>query len=684
MRRPPGALGHVSRSSVDLDGDPRPQPARRHALAWAAVVAAGWALLAALSLVLALLDRTGEAAVVAVIGVAASAPSVVLGLVVARRRPDNAVGPLLAAAGLVVVGTGVTDLYGLVVERRPGLLPATEAYVPLAEGAWMWMYVPLALLMLVFPDGRFLSPRWRWVAVALLGVVVAFGVLVAGAPRPYAAPNEDAPHALGTLPGWALPAALALLPVFLGLLVACAASMAVRYRRAADAVQQAQLKWLALAATLLPLTLLLCWLSILLLGDTDLVVIGLAALVVGVPVATTVAMLRHDLYDVDRVLSGTVTYAVTSAALLGVFTVVSVLGGLAVGGRSATVAAVATAVAAAALAPLRSRIQLRVDRRLYPARDAALRALADLRHRTHTGEARPEELEATLRTALRDPDLQVGYRLPSRPGLVDAAGGGIAADEARVTPVLLGGEQIGVLVSTRLSRDLLRVVADAAGLLVEVVRLRVEVTRALAEAESSRARLLHAGYDERRRLERDLHDGAQQRLVSLGMALRLAQRHLDDGTVDVDGLLDQAVAELGTAVAELRTLAHGLRPSTLDDGLAPALSALTRGVPVVVDLQIEADHLPDDVATTAYYVACEALANSVKHAGAARIGLRVARQDGVVAVLVSDDGIGGAAARTGSGLAGLADRVAAAGGRLSVRSPAGSGTVVEAVLPCAS
>ncbi len=444
-----GALGPAAGSSVDADPDGvlRRRRAGRHALAWAAVVAAGWALLAALSLVLALLDRTGDAAAVAVIGVAASAPSVVLGLVVARRRPDNAVGPLLAAVGLVVLGTGVTDLYGLVVERRPGLLPATEAYAPLAEGAWMWLYVPLALLMLVFPDGRFLSPRWRWVAVALLGVVVAFGVLVAGAPRPYAAPNEDAPHALGTLPGWALPAALALLPVFLGLLVACAASMAVRYRRAADAVQQAQLKWLALAATLLPLTLLVCWLSILLLGDTDLVVIGLAALVVGVPVATTVAMLRHDLYDVDRVLSGTVTYAVTSAALLGVFTVVSVLGGLALGGRSATVAAVATAVTAAALAPLRSRIQLRVDRRLYPARDAALRALADLRHRTHTGEARPEELEATLRTALRDPDLQVGYRLPSHPGLVDAAGGGIAADEARAIPVLLGGQPIGALVS---------------------------------------------------------------------------------------------------------------------------------------------------------------------------------------------------------------------------------------------
>ena len=107
---------------------------------------------------------------------------------------------------------------------------------------------------------------------------------------------------------------------------------------------------------------------------------------------------------------------------------------------------------------------------------------------------------------------------------------------------------------------MLREIADAAAVLVEVVRLRLELPAALRDVEASRARLLQAGYAERRRLERDLHDGAQQRLVSLGMALRLAQRHLDDGTVDVDGLLDEAVAELGTAVAELRQIAHGLRP----------------------------------------------------------------------------------------------------------------------------
>ena len=182
-------------------------------------------------------------------------------------------------------------------------------------------------------------------------------------------------------------------------------------------------------------------------------------------------------------------------------------------------------------------------------------------------------------------------------------------------------------------------------------------------------------------MERDLHDGAQQRLVSLGMQLRLAQRHLDDGTVDVDELLDESVAELGTAVAELRQIAHGLRPSSLDDGLPAALSNLVRSLPMTVDMDVDDGPLPDAVATTAYYVASEAIANAVKHAEATRIELRVVRRDGHLLVRVTDDGCGGARLGLRSG---LADRVAALGGSLSVASPVGRGTEVEAALPCAS
>jgi signal transduction histidine kinase len=330
---------------------------------------------------------------------------------------------------------------------------------------------------------------------------------------------------------------------------------------------------------------------------------------------------------------------------------------------------------------VKQRLQRLVDQRLYPLRRAAASAVETLHRDAGAGLASPEELERVLAVALRDPQLRVGVRVPGTEGYVDIEGASVHPADGE--PVVLGGKQIGVLVpgTNSVSPELLREVAGDASTMVEVVRLRLELSRALHEVESSRARLVQSGDEERRRLERDLHDGAQQRLVSLGMAIRLAQRHMDDGTVDVNGLLDQCVAELGTAVAELRQIAHGLRPSSLDDGLPTALARLVRAVPVTVEMDIYPGPLPDEVATTAYFLISEAVANAVKHAQANRISLHVSRVNGDVRVRVTDDGRGGATLRPESG---LADRVAALGGSLDVTSPAGQGTAVEAALPCAS
>jgi signal transduction histidine kinase len=592
-------------------------------------------------------------ATTAVIGL----PSTVLGLVVARRRPDNVVGALLAGVGLAPAVNGVVDEL-LIIGQRWSVADLVNRF---GEGAWMLWYLPVALLALYFPDGTLLpGKRWRVAAIGLPVLVVVFDLVVAADIL------------------WLV---FPLLPVFLGLLVAGAVSLRRRYRSAGE-VRKAQVKWFALAGMFLPATLLLCWTSYLLLGAPDLVLVGLLLTYLAIPAATTIAMLRHDLYDVDRALSGAVAYTMATAALLAVFTAVSFVSGLVIGRDSVAVAAATTAVCAIALAPLRSRLQRRVDRRLYPARQAALAALDNLRHGIHNGQSEPEELEDVLRAALKDPTLRIGYRLPGGTDLVDTEGNPV--EPGRSAPVHVGAVEIGAVIWERGSKELLRELAAAAALIVELVRLRIEVAAALREVEASRSRLQHIGYQERKRLERDLHDGAQQRLVSLGMALRLAQRHLDDGTVDVNGLLDQSVAELGTAVAELRQLAHGLRPSSLDDGLGPALAALTSSMPVPVDLEVRAPTLPDDVSTTAYYVASEAVANAAKYARAERIRLSVAIEEDRLRVLVSDNGVGGATARNGSGLAGLADRVAAAGGQLRVHSPAGLGTLVEAVLPCAS
>ena len=522
-----------------------------------------------------------------VIAVVLGAASISLGLVVATRRPGNIVGALLVCVGILPIDVAAGDIYTDAYAARPDLLPASAVVIGLSLGSWMFLYVPPALLALVFPDGRLPDGRrWRWVAAGLIAVPTAFTILAAFDPSPYEPPYADVAHVFraGALTPVLEIVALSLLPVFLGLLVATAASVVVRYRREADPVRRAQVKWFALGGLFVPATLLLCWASYLFFDGPDLVLLGLAATYLAIPAATAIAVLRHDLYDVDRAISAAITYGIVTAALLAFYTVATFLAGVALGRESTVAAAAATALCAVALAPLRARLQRRVDRRFYPSRQAALAAIDDLRERTHAGTAAPEQLEDVLRSALRDADLRIGYRLPGTARLVDARGAALG-ELAEDVPVRLGGTDIGLL-HARGTRELLREVAAASALLVEVVRLRVELSGALHEVESSRSRLLEVSYQERRRLERDLHDGAQQRLVALGMALRLGQRHLDDARTDVSGLLDQAVAELGTAVAELRQIAHGLRPSSLDDGLVNALTMMVGRVPVPVTLDV--------------------------------------------------------------------------------------------------
>jgi signal transduction histidine kinase len=210
----------------------------------------------------------------------------------------------------------------------------------------------------------------------------------------------------------------------------------------------------------------------------------------------------------------------------------------------------------------------------------------------------------------------------------------------------------------------------------------VELRAQLQEVRASRARIVAAADAERRRIERDLHDGAQQRLLGLRLALQLARDRIGDAAA-VEALLAEADAEVGGALEELRALARGIHPAVLtDEGLAPALGALARRAPVPVDVAVNGERFPPAVEATAYFVACESLANAVKHAGASRVAINVTRTNGRVAISVADDGVGGADLG-GAGLRGLRDRVEALDGRLNVTSPAGGGTRVTAAIPCA-
>ena len=460
----------------------------------------------------------------------------------------------------------------------------------------VWLFAAFALLLLYFPDGRLPGRRWRALPPVLLLTSLAHHAYGAIDDEPYQPPLRHVPKAFGPPP-----LALELLSfvadvVLLACLIACAASLPLRYRQA-DELRRRQLRWLALAGLAVPGFIVTCLVEIGLSGSSGpaSVAVGLVA-VVGIPLAITVALLRHDLYDVDRAIATTVAYALATPCSSRCSARAALAAGLLLGGDSTVAVAAATALGAAALAPLRRRLQRSVDARLYPLRRAALEAIDGLQRGIDAGTARPEQLAGgsarpparpgpagRLPAARKRPaggrDRRAARRRRRRPG--DRR----RRDHRRSAPGLAG--RLG---------ELLREVAEASATLVELVRLRLELAEALREVEGSRARLVQAGDRERRRLERDLHDGAQQRLVSLGMALRVAQRHLGDGGVDVDGLLDQAVAELATAVAELRSIAHGLRPSSLDDGLHAALVALTRHVPIPIELHVDSETLPDEVA----------------------------------------------------------------------------------------
>lgn len=224
---------------------------------------------------------------------------------------------------------------------------------------------------------------------------------------------------------------------------------------------------------------------------------------------------------------------------------------------------------------------------------------------------------------------------------------------------------------------------EGAGLAIEIARLRVELRRQLDEVDASRARIVSAGYQERRRLERDLHDGAQQRLISIGLALRHAQHELAVSPEGVSDSIDGAVIEIDVAIEELQELARGVRPAQLDAGLTPALRELAARAPLPVQVKANGERFSQEIEAAAYFIASEGLTNAVKHSEARQVTLSAERLNGKLTVSISDDGIGGASATGGSGLRGLADRAAAHGGELSIESNPDCGTVLTAELPCA-
>jgi signal transduction histidine kinase len=304
---------------------------------------------------------------------------------------------------------------------------------------------------------------------------------------------------------------------------------------------------------------------------------------------------------------------------------------------------------------------------------------------------RPGELRDALAKALGDPSLELVYWLPEAERYVDAEGRPYELPEEgssrAFTRVEREGARIGAIVydaSLRDAGDYVRAVGAAAALALANERLDAELRAKLEELRASRQRMLSIGLEERRRLERDLHDGAQQRLVSMALNLRLARSKLREDPDAADRLLEGAGDELDAALAELRELARGIHPAVLTDrGLDTALATLVSRAPLPVELAaIPGERLPEAVELAAYFVVAEALTNVAKYAEATRATVSVERSDGRIVVEVADDGVGGADPEQGTGLRGLADRLAILEGRLDVRSERGRGTTVTARIPC--
>lgn len=581
--------------------------------------------------------------------------AVAVGWVVSRYDAHSPVGPAVAWSVAAIVAVGLHDLLGA---------------LPWSVGLWPFNLVGILGLLLVFPDG---PQRGRlWAALPWSFAVSAAGLQIAlwGA-------TSDGGRVTGTEPApWRLGIGTAAMALLGATMILAVASVVVRHRRGTVRTRQ-QIRWLMLAGIVVVVLLVGGWIAEALgAGLLPAYAPFLGAISITVPAAVGVAIVRYDLFDVDRLLSTAVAWLVTVAMSAGVFALVVFLVGEAVavgGGPRNSVAAFVTALV---FLPLQRFLAERVGRLVDHDRFVALanvdRFAADVRR----GRRAPEEVEEVLREVQNDPGLVVQVRTPSgRWARLDGtpvsqpSGLALEADGEAVAMIHLGWD-------SRRARRRLADVAKAAWVPIEVSRLQLGLREALEQAKDSRTRLAVVAAEERRRLERDLHDRAQQRIVASAMSLRLLQARLPEAESNE---LESTVRELKATVDELRQIAHGVRPSQLDDGLEPALAQILETCPLPVDLDIdEPAGLDNARRLTAYLVVNEAIVNALKHACAARIRVRIRPHAGRLSVMVSDDGVGGVPAD--APLTALRDRVLSVGGTLMCSSPVGSGTTVEAVL----
>jgi signal transduction histidine kinase len=612
----------------------------------------------------------------------------VMGVLITNRQPQNRIGWLFCAIGLAI---GLATLGGTYADAEPPL--PGRGWVTLAGSFGVVTLTLLALTMLLFPDGHLLSRRWRivvWID-ALAAAALVVGLTFTPGPIPG---QEDVVNPLGidALDGSLLEEGgigWILLPITM---VAAAVSMVMRFRRTTG-VERQQMKWFAFAAVIVATGYLLTTLTYDTWLQDSIIVIAISQLgVAALPVAAGLAILRYRLYEIDLVISKAVVYGVLAAFISVVYVgfVVGV-GALAENVGNAFLSAVAAAVVAIAFQPVRRWAQRVANRVVYGERATPYEVLSDFSERMGESYAADDVLSRMaqiLGQGTGASEATVWLRLDGR---MQPASSWPAESHAVVVPddaveVSHQGEVLGALSVEMPPNDpmnpatekLVRDLAAQAGLVLRNVRL-------VEELRESRRRIVVAQDERAKKLERDIHDGAQQQLVALAVRQRLAESLVGRDDERVRAMLAEIRSETTEALDNLRDLARGIYPPLLaDQGLAAALEAQARRSPLPV--AVDADGVgryPQAVESAVYFSALEALQNVAKYAHASHATVELVHDDSELTFRVTDDGRGfdPDTVPRGTGLQGMLDRLDAIGGSLEVLSTLGGGTSVAGRVP---
>ncbi len=647
----------------------------------------------------------------------------IVGYLLAIKRPDNAVSWLTLGVGAAV---GLSSFLGAYSSYAiHGSLDGSrigDIAQALDQPMWVPIVVlPVTFLLLLFPEGHLPSPRWRWFAwVVGAGMVfVFFAILFTPGPltdSPF--PDLQNPLGIEGLRSFLSIATVSIIILPIGV-IGSLASLVLRFRRSTG-IERLQLRWLVTAAAavgiLYALALVLSFNSTWATSDTPgwlavLQTVAIASFGL-IPIAIGISVLRYHLFDIDLVINRALLLGAMAIFITAVYVAIVVGVGALVGSQASPVlSAAAAGVVALAFQPARRRAQRLADRLVYGQRATPYEVLSEFSERIGHSYANDELLPRMARalgegTGASRVDLWVrmGDELradavwPSdaeRPAPLVASehAEGSVTPTSMLEPIRHQGEFLGALsfekrpgeTITPTEEKLVRDLAGQAGLVMRNVVLADQLMHTIAELRASRQRLVNAQDEGRRRIERNLHDGAQQQIVALTIKLRLLSQIVDGDAHRAISMVADLQADANDALEQLRDLARGIYPPLLaDQGLAAALQAQAKkaSVPTVVRSD-SIDRYPQDAEAAVYFCVLEALTNTAKYAEATNAEVAVSQMNGELRFEVIDDGSGfDAEAMTyGTGLQGMADRLDAIGGTLRVTSVPGRGTTVEGRIP---